>query len=103
MSSKSGVAPYFALQPNRFYVTVDQYAPNQFDGWVNGRATATKVEASWDSALPHLFIGSSGTSFNENWSGDLAEIIVYARTLTDAERATVVAYLTHKYALNLAQ
>jgi len=34
----------------------------------------------------------------EAFPGDIAEVIVYNRTLTDVERETVSAYLTAKYA-----
>jgi hypothetical protein len=44
-----------------------------------------------------MYLGGTGTVFSEYWSGDLAEIIVYARKLSDAERVQVEDYLAQKY------
>src|ERR1051325_10796326 len=97
----NGVEGYFQLAANTTYVLVDEYASNEFSGWVNGAPALTKVAAAWganpDDALPNLYLGGTGTSYAEYWNGDLAEVIVYARKLTDAERAQVVGYLAKKY------
>ena len=50
-----------------------------------------------------MYIGGTGTSFNQFWKGDIAEMIVYARVLTDAERATVEDYLAKKYRVTVAR
>ena len=42
-------------------------------------------------------------SGNENCAGDMAEIVVFDRLLTPAERTSVEAYLADKYALNYAK
>lgn len=94
----SGVAGYFDLLPDTTYVVVDEYSPTTFSGWVNGNAAVSKLSASWhEDALPNMYIGGTGTVFNEYWSGDLAEMIVYARKLSDAERVQVEDHLGQKY------
>jgi len=100
----SGVAGYFQIAPNATSVVVDEYSPKEFSGWVNGTAAMSKVAADWqDDALPNLYIGGTGTVYSEFWSGDLAEIIVYARKLSGAERIQVEDYLGQKYGVTMTR
>jgi hypothetical protein len=66
-----------------------------------------KVAAAWganpEDALPNLYIGGTGTSYHEPWQGDLAELIVYARILSDQERMQVEDYLAKKYGITIAR
>jgi hypothetical protein len=98
-----GVEGYFTLKTGETYITADQFTKTDFSGWVNGKATLTKVAAEWSGALPDLYIGGTGTSYHEPWQGDLAEIIVYARVLTDQERLQVEDYLAKKYGVTLTR
>lgn len=98
----SGVTGYFALQADKPYVTIDQYSPKEFSGWVNGAVTLSKVPAFWGDALPNLYLGGTGTIFSEFWKGDLAEIIIYARILSEEERKRVEDYMSTKYGLTLS-
>ncbi len=50
-----------------------------------------------DSTLEGLVLGRTDTAYN--WPGDLAEVIVYDRTLTEPEHASVARYLGTKYAI----
>lgn len=98
-----GVQGYFALKANETYVTADQFTKTDFSGWVDGKATLTKVPGTWGEALPNLYIGGTGTSYHEPWQGDLAEIIVYGRVLTDQERMQVEDYLGKKYGVTMTR
>ncbi|MGZ8812151.1 MAG: hypothetical protein ACXW29_13505, partial [Thermoanaerobaculia bacterium] len=71
-----GVTGYFNLKAHENYITSDQYTMATFNGWVNGAAVQKDVPAEWGDALPNLYIGGTGTVYNEPWMGDLAEIIV---------------------------
>ena len=98
----NGDEPYFQLAANTAYITVDQYTTTDFTGWVNGAATPVITPANWgDDALANLYLGGTGTVYSEFWNGDLAEIIVYNRKLSDEERAKVVDYLAKKYGVTL--
>ena len=99
----NGVTGYFALKANEAYMTADQFAKSDFSGWVNGKMVLQKVAAAWEEALPNLYLGGTGTSYHEPWQGDLAEIIVYARLLTDAERMQVEDYLGKKYGVAITR
>jgi hypothetical protein len=69
---------------------------------VNGHATVTSVPTNHaTTTLPNLYIGGTGPVFFEHWQGDIAEMIIYARTLDDAERMKVEDYLADKYGLTL--
>jgi hypothetical protein len=98
-----GVAGYFALKPNQPYLSSDQYTATEFKGWIDGKQSLTRPEIHWGEALPNMYIGGTGTSFNQFWKGDIAEMIVYARVLTDAERTQVEDYLAKKYGVTLAR
>lgn len=94
-----GVTPIFAIKANEFHVGADQFTMTDFSSWIDGAPAVSKAPASWKNSLPNLYIGNTGTSYSEHWQGDLAEMIVYARTLTDAERMQVEEYLAGKYGL----
>ncbi|HXH92043.1 MAG TPA: hypothetical protein VNN25_10720 [Thermoanaerobaculia bacterium] len=98
-----GVAGYFALKANQVYVTTDQYTATEFNGWVDGKPAITKLATHWGEALPNMYIGGTGTSYEQEWQGDIAEMIVYARVLTDAERTKVEDYLAKKYGVTLTR
>jgi hypothetical protein len=99
----NGVEGYFALKANETIVTADQFTKTDFSGWVNGKKELDKVAAAWGDALPNLYIGNTGTVYQEHWQGDLAEIIVYARVLTDQERMQVEDYLGKKYGVEISR
>ena len=98
-----GVAGYFALKANQLYLSTDQYTASELKGWIDGKPALTRPETHWGEALPNLYIGGTGTSFNQFWKGDIAEMIVYARVLTDAERTQVEDYLAKKYGVTLGR
>lgn len=98
-----GVAGYFALKANQAYLSTDQYTATDFNGWIDGKPALTKLATHWGEALPNMYIGGTGTSFNQFWKGDIAEMIVYTRVLTDAERAKVEDYLAKKYGVALGR
>jgi hypothetical protein len=105
--SGSGVEGYFNLEADKPYIVVDEYSPKEFSGWVNGNAALTKVPADWgdkpEDALPNMYIGGTGPSYSEYWNGDIAEVIVYGRKLTDAERTQAEDYLAKKYGITLTR
>jgi hypothetical protein len=68
--------------------------------WVNGQLALRQggKQAAIAGTLPNALIGSGllGTYF----TGNIGEIIIYDRALTDAERETVQHYLTGKYGVH---
>ena len=50
------------------------------------------------SATTLLYIGYNNNNY---WDGKVAEIILFSRFLTDAQRLTVTSYLSNKYSLSL--
>lgn len=98
-----GVAGYFALKANQPYLSTDQYTATEFKGWIDGKPSLTRSETHWGEALPNMYIGGTGPTFSQFWKGDIAEMIVYARVLTDAERTQVEDYLAKKYGVTLTR
>jgi len=98
-----GVTPSFAIKPNETHISADQFTTTDFSNWIDGAPVLVKSPAAWEDALPNLYVGGTGPVYVEAWKGDLAEMIVYARTLTDAERVQVEEYLAKKYGLTLSK
>lgn len=95
---------YFKLATDTVYVIVDEYSPKEFSGWVNGAATLAKTKAAWsDDALPNMYLGGTGTVYAEYWNGDIAEVIVYGRKLSDSERMQTEDYLAAKYGVTITR
>lgn len=63
--------------------------------WKNGslidKGTVTSVYQT------NLLLGASNTSGSTPYDGDISEVIIFNRVLTDAERISVETYLTEKY------
>ncbi|HEY1946020.1 MAG TPA: LamG-like jellyroll fold domain-containing protein [Bryobacteraceae bacterium] len=80
-----------------FTVTTAEHNGTVDSLWVNGQLALRQggKEAAIAGTLPNALIGSGllGTYF----SGNIGEVIIYDRALTDAERETVQHYLTAKY------
>jgi hypothetical protein len=97
---ESGVVGYFMLEAGKVYLTCDKFSADKFQGFVDGKQAADAT-AKWDESLPNLYVGGTGTSYNEFWQGDIAEMIVYLRALGDPERVQVEDYLAGKYGITL--
>lgn len=95
-----GVFTFTANTPN---ITIENYAGKKLNTWVNGAPAKTNIDAEYGHMPDHFFIGGTGHSYTEPWQGDLAEMLVYKRTLTDDERKKVEDYLGAKYGLKLVR
>jgi len=96
-----GVLGYFDLKASQPYLLVDEYSPTSFSGWVNGALTLDKVKVAHGEGLTNFYVGGSGTSYQEFWKGDIAEVLVYDRVLGDSERKQVEDYLASRYKITL--
>ncbi|MGA7615832.1 MAG: hypothetical protein WBX15_11710, partial [Thermoanaerobaculia bacterium] len=95
----NGVTAYFTLEKEKPYITVDSWTPKTFDGWVNGNHALVQAAVENEKGLPHMFIGGTGTDYHEPWMGDVSEMLVYTRTLSDQERTQIEDYLAKKYSI----
>lgn len=93
----SKVLGYFDLKADTPYILVDEYSPESFSGWVNGALTLDKVKVSYGDGLAKFYIGGTGVSFEEFWEGDIAEVIVYSRVISDEERQAIIENLSYRY------
>lgn len=100
----AGVVGSLNFTANTPNLTVESYDQTQkkLNTWANG-AAKSNVDAEYNEMLDHFFIGSTGRVYHEMWQGDLAEMLVYRRVLTDDERKKVEDYLAGKYGLKLAR
>ncbi len=100
----AGVVGSLTFTANTPNLTVESYDQTQkkLNTWANG-AARSNVEAEYNESLDHFFIGSTGRVYHEPWQGDLAEMLVYRRVLSDDERKKVEDYLAGKYGLKLTR
>jgi hypothetical protein len=100
-AGNGGVAGIFTFAANTPELTIENYANKKLNTWVNGAAAKANIDAEYGQMLDTFFIGSTGRVYHEQWKGDLAEMFVYKRSLTDDERKKVEDYLAGKYGLKL--
>jgi len=95
----------FKLAANTPYLTVDSYdqTKKMLNVWVNGAAAKQNQKIDHGASLDKFYIGGSGTVYHEPWLGNVAEMLVYRRILTDDERKKVEDYLAAKYGLKLTR
>ncbi|HJT16186.1 MAG TPA: hypothetical protein VJ853_02300 [Thermoanaerobaculia bacterium] len=85
----------FKLQMNTVYVTEEQFTKTDVSAWANGKQMLDKVAAAYDTETPPKM------SIGKAWYGDIAEIIVYSRLLSDLERMQIEDYLGKKYGVEM--
>lgn len=102
-AGSGGVIGIFTFTANTPNVTIENYANKKLNTWVNGAVAKANIDAEYDPMPDHFFIGGTGHTYTEPWQGDLAEILVYKRTLTDDERKKVEDYLGAKYGMKLTR
>jgi hypothetical protein len=95
----------FKLAANTPYLTVDSYDQTKkvLNVWVNGAPAKQNQKIDHGASLDKFYIGGTGTVYHEAWLGNVAEMLVYRRILTDDERKKVEDYLAAKYGLKLTR
>jgi hypothetical protein len=101
----AGVIGIFKLAANTPYLTVDSYdqPKKMLNVWVSGAPAKQNQEIDHGPGLDKFYIGGTGTVYHEAWMGNVAEMLVYHRVLTDDERKKVEDYLAGKYGLKLTR
>lgn len=101
----AGVIEIMKLAANTPYLTVDSYDQTKkaLNVWVNGAPAKQNQQIDHGASLPKFYIGGTGTVYHEPWLGNVAEMLVYRRILTDDERKKVEDYLAAKYGLKLTR
>jgi hypothetical protein len=72
----------------------DPSANSSFSAWLNGAdtgATSTKLPPPWNTPRTDTLLPWAA------WRGQIAEMIVFNEAISDASRAAIDAYLTHKW------
>lgn len=79
---------------------IGSYNLQQVRYWINGTEQTPKA---YTSAISHattpLYIGSQAGSYGVN--GDIAEVLIYDRVLTDSERKEIEGYVYARYAVGV--
>ncbi len=82
---------------------ISKLTPHDWTWYLNGKAAGRAV---LDSGAPqqfdeNVYVGASGLG-DELWMGDIAELMIFDRVLTETELQKVGGYLAHKYAIDTA-
>ena len=70
---------------------------NTVQGWFDGATTNTLTKSPLNTADTPLCIGHLNGGYNSAYRGQIGEILLFDKVLTDTERQTVEAYLTAKW------
>jgi hypothetical protein len=80
-----------------WYTVSSRYAGATHQTWINGvsQGQTTKTGANYSSGF--FSLGNFGPSAYQGFCGDVAEVFIYNRNLSDAEKANVESYLSAKW------
>ncbi|WP_066406714.1 T9SS type A sorting domain-containing protein [Flavisolibacter tropicus] len=97
----------FSDQPvaNTPFLITANYTTTTFSGWMNGAQEVSGASVSNGAGVNYFGIGNlTGTAGSgaEYWNGDIAEFILFNRSVTKAERILVENYLSAKYGTTLS-
>lgn len=65
--------------------------------WVNGVLAGSSVFSGPSALTAGFTLGNYGPDLTQGWNGDIAEVLVYNRSLSDTNLASVETYLRGKY------
>ena len=98
-TAQRNITQVTALATNTAYITCNRYDGANINQYVNNTISGT---ITYDGTLRSWTDVAIGTQGTETWNGDIAEIIVYKKSLNDAQRHIVDNYLSAKYNIALA-
>lgn len=80
----------------KWYAVSTIYNQTNHRMWVNGSYVGSAAKTNSNINTGVLNIGNYSTN-NQGFNGDMTELIIYNRDVTDAERQQIEAYLSAKY------
>lgn len=84
------------LGPWRWYLAIASGAASDF--WVDGAQPGRAIEGTFAGGdIGRLFLGAASPSPADDWDGDVAELCIYNRAITSAERGALGAYVKARY------
>ena len=98
-TAQRNITQVTALATNTTYIATNRYDGANINQYVNNAISGTVTYDGTLRSWTDIAIGTQGT---ETWNGDIAEIIVYKKSLNEAQRHIVDNYLSAKYNITLA-
>ncbi|MBK8366174.1 MAG: T9SS type A sorting domain-containing protein [Bacteroidetes bacterium] len=98
-TAQRNITQVTALATNTAYIATNRYDGANINQYVNNTISGTVTYDGTLRSWTDIAIGTQGT---ETWNGDIAEIIVYKKSLNEAQRHIVDNYLSAKYNITLA-
>lgn len=86
-----------AMNQGEWYVLTSRYGGGSHRMWVNGVSKGTISKSNSNITSGSFSVGNKGPAPTQAFDGDIQEVIIYNRALTDVERAAVEAYLSTVY------
>lgn len=96
-SSDKAITYQSDIVPGTWYKMASRYSVPTHQAWMNGTSlgTTTKFGSSFTGGV--FSVGNFGPNLTKGLYGDVAEILVYNRALSDAEVANVNNYLASRW------
>lgn len=88
------------INPGQWYVISARWSSNQHKLWINGVSAGTSSKSGSNFTAGAFAVGNRATSTNYNgdgFNGDIQEVVIYNRALSDTEKAGVESYLSQRY------
>lgn len=86
-----------SIVPGQWYVFSSRWQSNMHQFWVNGVSKGTFPKSGSSFSSGFFSVGNKGPAPSQGLDGDIQEVIVYNRGLSDIERANVESYLNMRY------
>jgi PKD repeat protein len=81
-----------------WYKMTSRYSSGSHQAWLNGTYLGSNAKTDSNFNLLGVFtVGNNGPTPSQGFYGDIGEILIYDRALSDTERANVETYLLSKW------
>lgn len=102
-SSSGEVASTNPATAGNWSLIESRYDSSTHKMWINGTLSGSVSKTNSNFTTGYFTLGNYGPTPTQGFIGDVAEVLVYGRALSDAERASVQSYLKTKYGKPTAQ
>lgn len=86
-----------AVVGGQWYIFTTRYGGGSHQAWVNGTLKGSPSKSNSNMTGGGMSVGNKLPAPTQGFNGDIQEMIVYTRALTDVERSGVESYLATKY------
>lgn len=81
----------------QWYILTSRYGGGTHQLWLNGTSKGSVAKGNSNITAGSTSVGNKVTASYQGFDGDIQEVLVYNRALSDAERTAVESYLSTRY------